>query len=141
MNVTAAAPTEFDWLASRTGWVFTERARAIKAVDQRGRIRGMVGYDEWTPNSCRAHMAVDSPIVWRSLHDPAFAYPFDELGKTLIIGIVAANNDRSVSMTSALGFRSKYLIKDGWSDGVPLIVFELRKRDHRTLSQKRRRHG
>lgn len=129
MRVLAAYPEELAWLANRTDAAFTPGARAIKAVDATGRIRGMVAYDGWTVSACQAHMAVDSPIVWRSLVRPAFSYPFEEAGKSLILGIVPGDNAKSLAMVEALGFREVHRVKDGWAPGVPLVVHEMRREE------------
>lgn len=125
MRVLAAAPADFAWLVERTSCAPTGSFKAIKAVDSSGRIRGMVGYDMWTVNAVQAHMAVDSPIVWRSLLRPAFAYPFEQAGKGLLLGIIPAGNARSMALTRRLRFRETYRIRDGWAAGEDLAVFEM----------------
>lgn len=139
MKVLAAYPEELAWLANRTGAAFTPGARAIKAVDATGRIRGMVAYDGWTVSACQAHMAVDSPIVWRSLVRPAFSYPFEEARRTLILGIIPGDNPRSLAMAKRLGFRRVHEVKDGWAPGVPLVVHEMLRAECRWLSEPLRR--
>ena len=139
MRVLAAAPEDFGWLVERTSAALTDHATGIKAVDESGRIRGMVVYDYWTPNACQAHMAVDAPIIWRSLLRPAFSYPFEELGRSLILGIIAADNPRSLAMAKRLGFRDVHRVDDGWAPGVPLIVHEMRRAECRWLSEPLRR--
>lgn len=134
MRVTAAMPFEFRWIAERTGVVPTANARALKAVDAAGRIRGMVLYENWTPNSVQAHMAVDTPIAWRTLVGPAFAYPFDECGRGLLLAIVSADNPRSLSLVRRFGFTEQHRVRDGWAAGVDLILFEMRRADCRWLA-------
>jgi L-amino acid N-acyltransferase YncA len=133
MRVQAAPPKHFPWLTSRTGCVLTEQARAIEALDGRGLIRGMVAYDGWTENSVQAHMAVDTPIVWRSLLGPAFEYPFTECDKGVLIGIIPGHNARSVAMTRSLGFQEAHRVRDGWAKGDDLVVFEMRREECRHL--------
>ncbi len=125
MRVSAATPDDFAWLAGRTGCAPTASARAIKAVDAAGRIRGMVLFDMWTENAVQAHMAADSPIVWRSLLRPAFSYPFEEAGKGLLLGVIPANNPRSLALVANFGFRETYRVRDGWAVGVDLVFFEM----------------
>lgn len=139
MRVLAAFREELAWLANRTGAAFTPGVRAIKAVDETGRIRGMVAYDCWTVTACQAHMAVDSPIVWRSLVRPAFSYPFEEAGKTLILGIISGDNAKSLAMVQALGFREVHRVPDGWAPGIPLVVHEMRREECRYLRTEWRR--
>jgi len=112
----------------RTGCTPTDGFRAIEAVDEATRrIRGMVGYDMWTENSCQAHMAVDAPIVWRALLQPAFEYPFEQCGKGIILAVIPDSNHRSLAMTRHLGFRQLHRVIDGWAVGEDLLVFEMRR--------------
>lgn len=127
ISVTAAAPADLSWIVERTGCALTSAAKAIKAVDDSGKTRGMVAYDLWTESGCQAHMAVDTPIVWRSLVRPAFFYPFIEAGKQVVIGVIRATNQRSMWMTRALGFRRAGEIPNGHAPGVPLVIFQMQK--------------
>jgi hypothetical protein len=110
---------------------------AIKAVDNAGVIRGMVGYDCWTKNSCETHMAVDSPIVWRSLVTPAFHYPLEQIGVGILLAIIPAWNARSLQLVRRFGFRETYRVKDGYDVGVDNILFEMRRGECRWLPQAR----
>ena len=137
MIVTAATPDEFGWIEERTGCILTRNARAIAARDSQG-IRGMVAYDAWTEAGAQAHMAVDAPIVWRSLLRPAFEYPFQQLGKNLLMGVIPAHNRKSVEMVKALGFREAHRIQGGWDAGDDLVLFELRRDECRWIQPQRR---
>lgn len=129
MRVLAAPREDFGWMEARLGPALTSNARAIKAVDATGRIRGMVAYDNWTEAAVQSHMAVDSPVVWRSLLGPAFSYPFEECGKSLLLGIIPMHNHQSVAMARHLGFRETYRIRDGWAEEDDLLVFEMRRHE------------
>jgi L-amino acid N-acyltransferase YncA len=111
---------------------------AIEAVDDAGRIRGMVGYDYWTKNSCEAHMAADAPIAWRSLLGPAFQYPFEQIGIGILLAVIPAFNARSIRLAKHFGFREVHRIKDGWELGVDTILHELRREECRWLSANRK---
>lgn len=134
MRVHAAHPKDFAWLVERIGCVLSASARAIKAVDATGRIWGMVAYDGWTHTSAQCHMAVDAPIAWRHLVRPAFHYPFEEAQRRLLIGLVAANNPKSLRMTQHLGFRRTHTFREGFREGVDLVVFEMTREECRWLS-------
>lgn len=133
MNVCAASASEFGWIVERTGCALTAGARGIKAVDRSGRTRGMVVYDGWTESAAQAHMAVDSPVVWRSLIRPAFSYPFEECGRRVLLGIIPEHNAASLRMTEHLGFRLAHRITDGWAQGDDLLIFEMRREECRWL--------
>lgn len=140
MRVQAAPPAHFPWLEERTGCVLTRNARAIEAVDDSGRVRGMVAFDAWTSNSVQAHMAVDAPVVWRALLPAAMDYAFRQAGKGLLLGIIPSHNARSVGFTRHVGFREAYRVPDGWALGDDLVVMELRREECRWL-RKEARHG
>lgn len=135
MRVTAAAPEDFAWLVERTSCAVSSGMRAIKAVDDAGRIRGMVGYDLWTENAVTAHMAVDTPIAWRSLIPACFEYPFVECDKGLILAVIPADNEKSWGMAGHLGFKLVHTVRDGWARGVDLLMLELRRTDCRYLKE------
>lgn len=78
-------------------------------------------------------MAVDAPVVWRSLLRPAFSYPFLEAGRSLLLGIIPADNTKSCGMARRLGFREAYRVIDGWSVGIDLVVHEMRRHECRWL--------
>lgn len=138
LRVMAAPPSSFGWIASRTGCVPTSNATAIAAIGPDGLVRGMVLYEKWTPNSVQAHMAVDSPIVWRSLVGPAFAYPFEQCGKSLLIAVVPSHNVRSCALVRRFGFTESHRIRDGWETGDDLVMFEMRKEQCRFIGQNRK---
>lgn len=142
-TVRAAPPAHFAWLESRTGCVLTRCARAIEAVDATGRIRGMVAYDNWTEAAVFAHMAVESASVWRALLRPAFEYPFVQLEREILFGLIVASNVRSMALVEALGFRQAHRVRDGWSRGVDMVLWEMRREDCRWLAgwPKGKHHG
>lgn len=138
MRVLAAPPSDFPWIVARTQCALTPGARAVKAVDTTGAIRGMVLYDGWTLNACQAHMAVDSPIVWRHLLGPAFAYPFLEAGRGVILATIPSHNTRSVRLARHFGFSDVARIRDGWAPGDDLFVLQMRREECRFLSGARK---
>jgi hypothetical protein len=113
------------WQRERTGVYFTEAAKGLAAVDSSGRYRGVVGYDQWTKNSVEAHMAVDTPIAWRTLLPHVFVWPFQHVG--VILGIISASNVPSCRMVDALGFKQLNRIRDGWAPGEDLVLWEMRR--------------
>jgi hypothetical protein len=138
VNVTAAGPAELLWLELRTGCVLTRNATGIAAIDKAGLVRGVVAYDEWTPGSVQAHMAVDAPIVWRSLLGPAFAYPFVQSNREKLLGVIRSDNAKSLAMVKALGFKEAHRVVDGWERGVDLVLFEMRRETCRWIQPHRR---
>lgn len=98
----------------------------------------MVAYDCWTESTVQAHMAVTTPIAWRSLRGPAFDYPFQQCGKLKVLGVIPAHNRKSLRMAESLGFREAYRIEDGWAEGDDLVLVEMRRDECRWIQPQRR---
>lgn len=135
MEVRAAPAEHFGWLLSRIGLAPGVDFKAIEAVDAKGEIRGMVGYDHWTHNSVNAHIALDSPIALRSLIRAAFAYPFEQVGFGVLVCPVASDNEASMRLCRGLGFREAYRMRDGHDVGVDLVLWEMRREECRHLKE------
>ena len=127
LTVRAAPKEHLRWLEERTGLALGAHANGIEAVNRAGDIRGMVAYDNWAPNSVQVHMAADTPIAWRSLMGPVCFYPFVERGKGVVLGAIAADNERSLRAAQHMGFRPICRVKDGHDKGVDLLIIEMRK--------------
>jgi hypothetical protein len=132
-EVKAATFDDFGWLARKTGCVVTSDMNAIKAIDASGKIRGMVGYCNWTKNCVQMHMAVDAPIVWRSLLRPALVYPFSEVGVGMVVGVIRGNNRPSLRFAKAAGLTEVWRLKDGFRAGEDWVFLQLLKEDCRYL--------
>lgn len=133
LTVQAAPIQHWGWLVSRSGCILTADFQAIEAVDARGNIRGMVGYERWSPNSVVLHAAVAAPIVWRALLVPTFAYPFLQTGAGVLLATIPGNNGPCLKMAQALGFREAHRVKDGFRPGVDYVLHEMRRAECRWL--------
>ena len=128
------APAEhYGWIAERARLAIGPSFRAIEAVDESGRIHGMVGYDGWTDNAVCIHIALDNPAALRALLKPGFGIPFLRLNKGVILAQVVSSNDRSLRLVPRLGFRFAYRVRDGWAKGLDMVWFEMRKEDCRHI--------
>jgi L-amino acid N-acyltransferase YncA len=127
--VQAAPPADYRWLKRRTHCALTDDFRAIEAIDERGRIRGMVGFCLWAPNSVQCHMATETPIIWRHLLRPALSYAFEEVGVWKMIGVIPSRNRHSISLCEHVGFRETHRIDDGWERGEDLCVLEFTRQE------------
>ncbi len=123
--VRAAPPSHFNWLKLRTHCELTDGFRAIEALDEDGIVRGMVGYSGWTYNSVAMHVCIETPGALKALLRPAFEYPFVEGTKKLLLGITASDNKVALKFNKHVGFREVHRIKDGFADGVDLVVQEM----------------
>ena len=142
LHVRAAPKTDWRWLVDRTGCALTTDFAAIEAIQllpgfpedrEAYRVRGMVGYCNTTKTAIQLHMAVDAPCVWRKLLVPALAYPFLQADKRICLGVIPANNPKSIRFTQHVGFREVHRIRDGWDEGEDLVFLELRREECRYL--------
>jgi hypothetical protein len=124
------------WLCERAGCQFTESLRGIEAVDERGVIRGAVGFDGWLGNAAQMHIALESPIALRALLRPAFDYLYDKCGKDIALGMVPAHNHRALDFDKHIGFREAFRLKDGWAPNDDMILLELRRENCKWLKEK-----
>lgn len=134
IEVRAAPPEHYQWIAARASLILGPHFRALEALDGQGNILGMVGYDGWTPNSCSMHVAIENPIAVRRLLARAFTTPF-RLGRNVLLASVLSTNEKSLKFAKHLGFRQKARIQDGWSDGVDLLILELRRENCRWVKE------
>lgn len=133
IEVRAAPPEHYDWIARRAHLVIGSSFRAIEGVDEQGRIVAMVGYDGWVPNSCSMHVAVENPLAFRRMVRPAFGIPFIEAKKRVVTGTVLSTNKASLKIVKHLGFKPLCVLRDGWADGVGIHFFEMRREDCRWI--------
>lgn len=92
-------------------------------------------FDGWTPNSVQMHVYSSGP---KSLFDPTFVievfrYAFEQCGKSLVYTVTPGDAEGSLAVSGAMGFRETHRIKDGWSDGVDMVIKEMRRGDCRYL--------
>lgn len=139
MIVSAATPEDFEWMRKRiNGATLPQDFRAIKAVDSAGRIRGMVGFEAWTPNAVTMSVAIDTPMAIRALLEPAFEFPFVQASRRLVLASCTSDNRKSLRLMRGLGFKQSHRIRDGWSVGVDVVCFELRRDEWLALKGERR---
>ena len=127
MNVIGCYEDEYEWLVERTGCDLTPGFKAIKAVDKQGRIHGMIGYGNWTANSCIMHIALDNPAAFRSLIRWAFEYPFNQCGRNVAFATVRERNLKSHRLCTHVGMREVYRMRDAVAVGEDMVLFEMRK--------------
>jgi hypothetical protein len=135
--IRAAPPEHFQYLAERAGVAITPTFKAIEAVDEKGTVHGMFGYDGWTRNAVVMHVALDSPGALRHLLRPAFQYPFNQLGLGIALCAIRGDNERSLKLTEHVGFKRVYTVRDCFGGGVDQMIFEMRREDCRWIQQRK----
>jgi hypothetical protein len=127
VKVVGCYESEYGWLVERAGCELTTGFKAIKAVDDTGRIHGMIGYGAWTVNSCLMHIALENPAAFRSLLPWAFEYPFNQCGRNVAFATVRAENRRSHRLCMHIGMKEVFRMKDAVCIGEDMVIFEMRK--------------
>jgi len=100
-------------------------------------VSACVLFDHWTPHAVQVHVyapslgALFSPVYLREL----FHYAFVSAGRGLLVAVTPANQKGSLAVSAWLGFKETYRIKEGWAQGVDMVVKELRIADCRYLRQ------
>lgn len=133
MNIQAAPVEHYRWLCAKLNHSPAIDFRAIEAVAPDGSIRGMIGYEGWTPKSARVYLAMESPAVLRGLVGPGFRYPFIQCGLEVLTLSIPAYSARNIALAKRLGFLETYRIRDGWDIGIDQLLFEMRRGQCRWL--------
>jgi hypothetical protein len=120
------------WLEAKVG-LLTMSARGIAAVGSDGFARGVVAYDDATPNSLRVHVAADSVAAILALRRAAFAYPFLEQGKSFLLASIPSHRWQAVRLAKIMGLEETARVHDGYRPGSDLVSFCLHRKDCRFL--------
>ena len=139
MQIVGCYEHEYGWLVERAGCDITPGFKAIKAVDEQGRIHGMVGYGSWTANAVVMHIALENPACLRALLKWAFRYPFEQCGRGVALATVRAANHRSAALCRHAGFQEVFRIRDGVERGEDMILFEMRRENCRWIPEEIRK--
>jgi RimJ/RimL family protein N-acetyltransferase len=134
------APREhFSWIAERAQVIPGSEFRGFEAVNDSGRIVGMLGFDGWTKNAVNVHIAIEHPAALRHLVRNGFELIFVRLGFGVMVCQVLGSNEKSLRLVRHLGFRQFHAVRDGWSVGVDMVLFEMRREDCRWIPRAARR--
>lgn len=142
-KVQEAPRSHWPWLVERLDLYVTGAFSALEAVDSKGEVRGMVGYDRWSGGhgSVEMHCAVSHPAAWLALLGPGLQYPFEQAygtGVELVYATVRDNNHAIKVFLSKLGWVMAHRLREGWSKDVDLLIFEMRKKDWYSLRADRK---
>lgn len=133
MLVREAPAEHLGWLAERAGLTVHPALRAIEAIDDVGRIHGMVGLDGWAGNTVCLHIALENPAALRSLAYWGFRAAFVIAGRGVALVQVVSNNTRSLRLVERLGFRRVHTVPNGWRPGIDMVWFEMQRDECRWL--------
>lgn len=94
-------------------------------------------YDHWTPAAVQVHVCAPSlKALFNEIYlQEIFAFPFITGNRGVLVSVTPADQKGSLAVSSWLGFKEKYRIRDGWAVGVDMILKELRREDCRFIQQ------
>ena len=121
----ASVAQDLPWFSQVTGYCPSSQFGGIVAQDERGELMGMVGFDSWSPNAVMAHFAIPRPRCIVPLWNETIGY-LSKWDRKAIFGVTPSDNDRALRFIARLGFSEVTRLKDGWSDGVDLVISEFR---------------
>ncbi len=99
--------------------------RMIEAVDENGKILGVIGFNCWMDLTCLVHIAVDSPTTFLPLACAGADYIFRQLCLSSIIGITRASKDKYIKgLQAVFGFKTLARIQGGGFQGQDLVILE-----------------
>jgi hypothetical protein len=120
-------PTDYEAFTAATAYYPGPQFGGIVAWywdGQHNITAGMVGMDGWTPTSVTMHWYIKYPRCLLPLWREVLGY-LAKHGKRKIIGTTPSNNTRALrTMYDKLGWQKVAVIKDGWDDGVDIIISE-----------------
>lgn len=143
IRVQAAPPEHHPWIAERAHLALHPGFMALEAIDEGGRIIGMVGFDSWWPGAVALHVALAHPAALRHLIRPAAGVVFDApprgFGRRAVTATVLSSNARSLHLAQSFGFRLVYVGRDYAGPGVDVHFFEMRREECRWIPRQMRR--
>lgn len=125
----AMVPSDYEEFTTATSYYPGPQFGGIVAWTfdgQVNRIMGMVGLDGWTPTSVAVHWFIKHPRcimpLWYELVNYGALH-----GKKKFIGTTPSNNTPALRMIfGRLGWHEVARIKDGWDNGIDIIISEYR---------------
>lgn len=134
--ILAATPADIELFGRLIHYRPTSGARGIKKVVD-GEIHAMVAYDSWTMSAVQMHVYIPVPKSFgREFIREALEYPFIQCDRSLLIGATPGDNAAALDFNRRIGFVETYRIRNGWDEGVDMVVQELHKRDCKWLRKR-----
>lgn len=142
MIVTARTPEDYDvcraFLKERG-----ERApehmewRVLAQTNDENRIVALVMFDCFVRRTCYIHLegfdGNDKRWFTPQLITAVFKYLFHDVGVIEVFGPIDERDERLLRIAKYLGFEELHRVKDGWYEGVDLVMTRMRKEQCRWL--------
>ena len=135
MNIYALrTQEEWEWMHQRTKPVLAKDTTGFVAY-RGNRVVAASVFDNWTPNSCRVHLAIENPFVLRhGFLEECCDFVFEYADREVALAGIPATNDDSIRFAKHVGFREIFRVRNGYQKDVDLVFLELRKHECRWLT-------
>lgn len=131
MRFEATQPIDITYMPEEARPIMMADTKGITAFDEKGLPVAVCVFDSWSYNSCQIHIWIENAFVLRSgFAEEVFNFVFDS-GRTMIIGVTPADNDKALKFIKHMGFEEVYRIKDGYKIGVDYVITEIHKENCR----------
>ena len=131
MRFEATQPIDITYMPEEARPIMMADTKGITAFDEKGLPVAVCVFDSWSYNSCQIHIWIENAFVLRSgFAEEVFNFVFNS-GRTMIIGVTPADNDKALKFIKHMGFEEIFRIKDGYKIGVDYVVTEIRKENCR----------
>jgi hypothetical protein len=118
----------WDWFKERTHVIQCEDSQGMVAYSATGKILAVMVADNFSPDSCNVHVAIDSPIVIKhGFLVEAFHHLFNVCNRKHVFGLVPSNNAKALKFDRHIGFKESCCIPDGCGTGTDCIILRMDK--------------
>lgn len=123
-----------DWLSEVGKFEYPQETACI-GQEKDGKLIAVLGYNNFSPNSCQIHVA-STDVYWlnKDLLFAIFDYPFNKLGVKVILAPIYKGNTKSLNLCRKLGFEQVADIPYGHPEG-DLIVVAMKRNQCKWLQQ------
>lgn len=125
--------------AKHTGYIVDPKQfNSIKVSSPTGETLGVIGFDYWTHTAVQMHVWIGNPMALRGglwLHQ-CFKYAFETCKKKVAFGVIPSFNEQALKFIRHVGFVELIRLKDGWDDGVDMVINEIRPGTCRWLEER-----
>jgi hypothetical protein len=133
------SPGDGDWVMMRVGGVFNDKTDHVVAMARDERVCGGVVFTGYLGGAITLHMAGDETnwatpdFLWMVYH-----YGFIQLGCRKLLGLVASNNTRAISIDLRMGFEIEARVRNIFPDGADLLILSMTRDQAKWLKWKPR---
>lgn len=124
-TIRQSTQAELQWFCAGLQYLPQLDLKGLTGIDASGNVVALVGFDGWTHGSVCLHSWISPGALTRAFLREVARYPFST-GRRVLIGKTPASNTRALRFNRHYGFEETYRIRDGFADGVDLIIQELR---------------